>query len=292
MCIVLIYKNKNNMGSKYKKWEDNEDYILKNKYPEIGAVGCSKLLNRTTRACQLRAKKLKIKYSLIKEHYKYENLLKIVKESFSYSDCLKKMNLSTRPGNYNTLKKYINIYKINIDHFYKDKYEGINKYSFSKKIDISLILVEKSRYSTSKLKERLYKEGLKERKCEICGQGEEWMFKKMSLILDHINGINDDNRLENLRIVCPNCNATLETHCRGYKKSNKDNKNYCKCGKEIYKSSKMCLDCNSKKSRKVERPSYIKIISDIEEIGYTATGRKYGVSDNSIRKWIRNYEND
>lgn len=46
-----------------------------------------------------------------------------------------------------------------------------------------------------------------------CGQGEEWMGKKMSLILDHINGVHDDNRIQNLRIVCPNCNATLDTHC-------------------------------------------------------------------------------
>jgi hypothetical protein len=43
-------------------------------------------------------------------------------------------------------------------------------------------------------------------------QGEEWVGKKMSLILDHINGVNNDNRIEN-RIVCPNCNATLDTHC-------------------------------------------------------------------------------
>lgn len=47
----------------------------------------------------------------------------------------------------------------------------------------------------------------------MCGQGEEWNGKKMSLILDHINGVHNDNRLENLRIVCPNCNATLDTHC-------------------------------------------------------------------------------
>jgi hypothetical protein len=111
-----------------------------------------------------------------------------------------------------------------------------------------------------------------------------------SLILDHINGINDDNKLENLRIVCPNCNATLETHCKGYKKSNKRNKNYCKCGKEIYKKSKKCLTCNAKDNRKVERPPYEQLLDEIKELGYTGTGEKYGVSDNAIRKWIKKYE--
>ena len=49
--------------------------------------------------------------------------------------------------------------------------------------------------------------------CELCGQGELWRGRPMGLILDHINGVRDDNRLENLRIVCPNCAATLDTHC-------------------------------------------------------------------------------
>ena len=72
-----------------------------------------------------------------------------------------------------------------------------------------------TKIGSSKLKERLYKEGLKEKKCEKCGLNENWNGEHMSLILDHINGINNDNRIVNLQIVCPNCNATLPTHCRG-----------------------------------------------------------------------------
>lgn len=42
--------------------------------------------------------------------------------------------------------------------------------------------------------------------------------------------------------------------------------------------------------RKVERPPYTQLIDEVDELGYTGTGRKYGVSDNSIRKWIKYYE--
>ena len=70
-----------------------------------------------------------------------------------------------------------------------------------------------STYSRNALKRRLYKAGVKRRACELCGQGELWRGREMALILDHANGVATDNRLENLRIVCPNCAATLPTHC-------------------------------------------------------------------------------
>lgn len=113
----------------------------------------------------------------------------------------------------------------------------------------------------------------------------------MSLILDHINGVYNDNRLENLRIVCPNCNATLETHC------GRHNSKVTLEKKEKYKdrNKKIINGVDGRKRAAVERrgfsrPSLEQLKKEVKDFGYSATGRKYGVSDNSIRKWIKSYE--
>ncbi len=64
----------------------------------------------------------------------------------------------------------------------------------------------------------------------------------------------------------------------------------CECGAKIYKSAYKCVSCSKLSQRKVERPSYEQLLKEVKEFGYSATGRKYGVSDNSIRKWIKYYE--
>lgn len=195
------------------KWTEEELNFLKQNYEKIGPLKCSQKINRTTRGCQLKARKLKLKYKLIKSYYEKDNLEKTIISSKSYTDCLKKIGLSNRPGNYDTLKKYIKIHKIDTSHFYSDYLGGLKQYNFLSKKSLDEILVENSTFSRKSLKKRIIEEGLKENFCEDCGQNEIWRGKKISLILDHINGINDDNRIENLRILCPNCNATLETHC-------------------------------------------------------------------------------
>lgn len=65
---------------------------------------------------------------------------------------------------------------------------------------------------------------------------------------------------------------------------------YCLCGKVKYHKSTLCQLCNSFKTRRVIRPSFEELINDVENLGYLGTGRKYGVSDNSIRKWIKFYK--
>jgi hypothetical protein len=169
------------------------------------------------------------------------------------------------------------------------------------------ILIERSTYARSNLKARLYAEGLKTPVCELCGQGTLWQGKPMGLILDHVNGVRDDNRLENLRIVCPNCAATLDTHCGRKNRLEPPERSCLLCGARFLARQPRQRYCSracgtraprtsrgvpNPQRRRVERPPYEQLVRGIAETSYLAVGRKYGVSDNAIRKWVRQYERE
>ncbi|MCK9446570.1 HNH endonuclease [bacterium] len=291
----------------------------------------------------------------------YNDLKLIIDNSNSMSDAARKLNIS-----YKTLKKKtkeVGLFNPNQSR------KGIKRefYEYEKNtISINDILDGKfPYYGTSKLRKRLINEGIKENKCEICGLI-EWNGKDISLHLDHIDGDHTNHKLENLRILCPNCHSQTDTYCSKNKrnvkytkteilnaikesnnytdvkkklgigisgtnstiknimttyginfkdskiddilkmenkkeniiislltKTKKQNiikqiKNYCSCGKEINRNSKTCESCFRLKQRKVERPLYEILKKEVEENGYSATGRKYNVSDNCIRKWLKN----
>ena len=153
--------------------------------------------------------------------YNKKELKQVIENSKEWKDILIHYNLLDRGSNRRTIKKYADKYNISIKHLYYNTKLGIRS-----EIPLSEILIEHSTYTnTGHLKKRLYKAELKKEVCELCGQGPLWYNKKIALILDHINGTHTDNRLPNLRIVCPNCNATLDTHCGKKLKYNKRQKN-------------------------------------------------------------------
>lgn len=144
----------------------------------------------------------------MKVNWKDEKLIKnVVKKSFCYREVLRNLGLISKGGNNATLRKWIKYYNIDVSHFdpYKNIMEALKK---NNTIPLAEILEGKhpdcNRYH---FKKKLIAAGLKTNDCEVCGIHEIWNNEKLVMQLDHINGISNDNRLENLRMVCPNCHS-------------------------------------------------------------------------------------
>ncbi len=224
------------------------------------------------------------------------------------------------------------------------------------KINVYEHLIEKSKLSRYTLKKSLIRLKLLTNKCYICNIN-EWMGDLITLQIDHINGVRNDNRIENLRLLCPNCHSQTDTFTGKNKKNsivsdeqiresfdksnnffqmcmdlnlhtgeNRSIKNRmknlgldfgckihyniekvsekklkvkktrnkktfsCKCGKNITKYAKNCLDCSFIKKRKTERPNQEALEELMKNHSFCFIGRKYNVSDNAVRKWARSYK--
>ena len=167
----------------------------------------------------------------------------------------------------------------------------------NKPIPIREVLVENSSYSRQELKRRLVSNDLLKYRCAICDNNGQWMGKKISLQLDHINGTSNDNRLDNLRFLCPNCHSQTGNFSGKARRINKEDLICITCGRPRSKSSKtgLCIKCSSSKNGKssahknrvVNRPSKEKILDLLKTNSYTAVGRMYNVSDNAVRKWLK-----
>ena len=144
--------------------------------------------------------------------YDEQQAREAVQTSLSYTEALRKSAFALPAATTALFRRYVDeIWRIPTDHF--DPHRGDRETGKRSLIPLDEVLVEHCEYNRRLLKRRLYKAGLKQPQCELCGQGELWRGRYMSLILDHINGITTDNRIENLRVVSANCNATLDTHC-------------------------------------------------------------------------------
>lgn len=229
----------------------------------------------------------------ILEKYTELEINKILNESNSFREFLIKIGSSFSGSTaYISIKKQLKEMGINIPIFEDNK-----KYIIKKKKDDEEIFVENSKFNRSHLKDRIIKNRMIEYVCLKCGNNGSWMEECISLQLEHKNGISNDNRIDNLCFLCPNCHSQTKTYSgKKNKKIEKNIKKYknkdkfCECGNKMGSGSQRCFKCAMSSIRKIERPKYEQLSLDIFEIGYRATGRKYGVSDNTIRKWIKYYE--
>src|SRR3954454_20784557 len=189
---------------------------------------------------------------------------------------LRRLGLRAAGGNHKTLKHWVGVWDIPTGHFdpYGSQRRG-GAYARGCR-PLAEVMVEDSTFSRSQLKERLYREGLKARRCELCGQGEEWRGRRMGLILHHINGVADDHRLENLQIVCPNCAATLDTHCG---RQNRRLRRCRRCDAEFLPRTASQTYCTAECGRRAPpragpRPATRKVARDGRMIGRWSARRR------------------
>lgn len=207
-----------------------------------------------------------------------------VKNNNTKAEVLREIGLAAKGGNYATFDKYVEKWNLDTSHFL-----GIRKPNNNQALPDSKIFVKDSSASHSAVVRRA-KEVLNYT-CEICGNTGNWQGKELVLQLDHINGDNSDNRKENLRFLCPNCHSQTDTF--GSKNTDRKKKNKClDCDSEISKSAKRCKTCSNQKihggNTKIDWPDTKWLKTMVEKYSYLAVARRLGVSDNAVRKRIKN----
>lgn len=216
------------------------------------------------------------------ENYSDEEIQNIIKFSTSFKDFARKIGYSNSPSGDTIKMLQEKLKNYNTSHFYTSVSKEKRTYENT--------FIQNSTASQHTLR-RFYLEGnYSVYECSICHLQPVWNGKELILILDHINGINNDDRLDNLRWVCPNCNQQLET--TGSK--NPQRKTFAKkyfcvdCGKEISKNSKRCEKCcNLHKTIPLDKMPItreeLKLL--IRTDSFLSIGKRFDKSDNTIRKW-------
>lgn len=243
--------------------------------------------------------------------YTEKEFREAVASSCSISETMKKLGLTYTGQAYRTFKRRAIEWSVDYSHFTGKGWSKGKKLGSRRSIKSHLILnnPNSSFIGSYALKMRLYNEGLKQEQCEICGLGNQWNKQTLSLHLDHINGKSWDNRLENLRILCPNCHSQTNTYAGKNRRSPRTRtenhdilsiaalpisvvtpKTCVDCLCSISPAASRCKSCAAKRRpTRIDWPDHDELLRMVKESSYLETARRLGVSDNAIRKRLRNH---
>jgi hypothetical protein len=229
--------------------------------------------------------------------YTEEKMLVEVSVATSWSNLLHNLGLKVTGGNHRHIQNIVKSYNINTDHFTgqgwskgftKDNNETVAKVTKKITIPDEKIFVENSAYTNGKLRHRLLQLNWNY-ECNICGIS-EWLGKPITLHLDHINGIPNDNRFENLRFLCPNCHQQTPTWGNKIlkKKKEKINKNI---ENQVIHSNTKDYRSIIKEKWEEEQKQYIELIlnSDIDfgKFGWVSkVARMINKKPQKIKNWM------
>lgn len=149
--------------------------------------------------------------------YSLEDLAQAVPKADCYSDLCRILNVTLCTYNITRLRQLCKDNDLDISHFSTRNTKCCKERNKVKcGNDITTVLCIDSKYNRSNLRGFLIRKNLYTGKCSLCGITDNWNNKPLTLELDHINGVCTDNRIENLRWVCPNCHSQTDTYKRGY----------------------------------------------------------------------------
>lgn len=222
-------------------------------------------------------KKSSIVWSISSEEFSH-----LIKESNNIAHLCKFFGMGIKGGNYNTIKRRILKENIDTSHFHNKKGE-FNSGWISKEKFLSEL--KNTKKQNGWIKKKIIEFKLIEYICKECNLQPFWNNKCLVLHLDHVNGNRNDNALNNLRFLCPNCHSQTETYSMGQRK---EKQYYCiDCNDKIKKKNVRCKKCGNIHRRKVMRPTDRELKELVDSNSLVFIGKKFGVSDNAIRKWCK-----
>lgn len=223
------------------------------------------------------------------KYWSIDEFRAVVAQSKTIREVLQHFGLPKNQGHYNRMfHKTVDEFDIDISHIT----DSVKTQSFRKRIPLDEFFVVGVKREGRDLKKRLLEEGLVKDECSECGQLPKWNNKPLVLQLDHINGDNTDNRIENLRILCPHCHSQTDTWGGKNAQEKHAYKHVCSVcgGHKKNTGSDKCEKCRNvaqKENTKIVWPEYSALKQMTGELGFSGAGRKLGVSDNAIRKYLK-----
>jgi Zn finger protein HypA/HybF involved in hydrogenase expression len=234
-----------------------------------------------------------------------QKLMEAIANSNSSRDVLVYLGLRAAGGNYSALKKAAKLFDLELPK-YDFSSISTEPREYSPLFPDEQVFVENSTYANrASLKKRMYRMGYKE-ECSECGLGPIWNGRPITLQLDHINGVYNDHRLENLRIICPNCHSQTETFAGRTSVKDKNETFQQRKLRRIIKGSNVCLDCDSPIFPNLKRcslcadtarqnrysvtyPEIDVLIEQLTATSFVKVAKELGVTDSALRKHVKKF---